>query len=238
MNEPHYDTYTVLITGASRGLGAALAHSMAARGWDLVLTARGAEDLEEVAASIRTRYGVRVDALPGDVADPDHRAALASVLEGRHLHALVNNASDLGPSPMPALIGFPEDALARLFAVNVLAPLALVTALDDVLVHHAHVVNVSSDAAAHAYAGWGGYGASKAALDHATRVLAIERPGWRVHAFDPGEMDTRMHADAFPGAPTDGLADPAERAPALVSLVVGYAPSGRYVHDDATLGGV
>ncbi len=238
MNEPHYDTYTALITGASRGLGAALAHAMAGRGWDLVLTARGAEALDETAASIRRIHGVRVDALAGDVVDASHRAALAEAIGARPLHALVNNASDLGPSPMPALIDFPEDALERVFRVNVLAPIALVSALRDALVYHAHVVNVSSDAGAHAYAGWGGYGSSKAALDHATRVLALEHPGWRVHAFDPGEMDTVMHADAFPGASTKGLADPAERAPALVSLVVGHAPSDRYVHDDPSLGGV
>ena len=140
-----------------------------------------------------------VTAVAGDVADPRHRAALAEAV-GPRLDLLVNNASDLGPSPLPPLADLPPDELLRVLAVNTVAPLALVQAVLPALRGAGgRVVNISSDAAVEAYEGWGGYGASKAALDQLTAVLAVEHPELRVYAVDPGDMATDMHQAAFPG---------------------------------------
>lgn len=191
-----------LITGASRGLGATLAGFLAAQGYDLILTARGAADLADTAGSLAV-HGVRILAPAGDVADAGHRRVLADAARslGR-LDLLVNNASGLGPTPLPPLARYPLGELASLFEVNVLAPLGLVQATLPLLESsRALVVNVSSDAALGGYPGWGGYGSTKAALDLATRTLAAELSPRGVSAVsvDPGDMRTRMQQDAFPG---------------------------------------
>jgi NAD(P)-dependent dehydrogenase (short-subunit alcohol dehydrogenase family) len=198
---------TALVTGASRGLGLAFARALAREDWSLVLTAR--HDLPELPGAV---------AVPGDVSDPDHRRRLAEL---GPVDLLVNNASALGPSPMPPLRDFPVEDLRRVYEVNVFAPLALVQLLDP-----QHVINVSSDAGAEAYEGWGGYGSSKAALDHLTAILALEQPHRTVQAFDPGDMRTQMHQDAFPGEDISDRPLPEAVVPAMLRLL--DLPSGRY----------
>lgn len=215
---------TALITGASRGLGLATARVLARRGWSLVLDARGGQELVSATADL----GAVV--LSGDVSDPDHRAALVTAvaqLEG--LDLLLNNASLLGPSPQPALRDYPLDVLRRVYEVDVIAPLALVQALLPELRRRSGVVvNVSSDAAAEAYEGWGGYGSAKAALDHLSAVLAVEEPDLRVHAFDPGDMRTQLHQQAFPGEDISDRPEPETVVPALLRLLDHRLPSGRH----------
>ena len=215
---------TAIITGASRGLGLALAHALADRGWRLVVDARDGAALEAAAAQLRHR--TEVVALPGDVTDAWHRHAL--VEEAGRIDLLVNNASDLGPSPLPALTAYPLEELERVLRTNAIAPLALVQLAALRLVEGARIVNVSSDAAVEAYEGWGGYGASKAALEQLTAVLAAERPDLRVYAVDPGDMRTRMHQDAFPGEDISDRPPPEASVPGLLALVEGDLPSGRY----------
>lgn len=193
---------TALITGASRGLGRTLAGFLAAQGYELVITARGENDLAAAARELR-RDGARVTALAGDVTDPAHRRALVDATRdlGR-LDVLVNNASTLGATPLPPLADYPLDELDAAFRVNVAAPLALVReALPLLAASGGLVVNVSSDAARGGYPGWGGYGLTKAALDLASLTLAheLEERGIGVVAVDPGDLRTRMHQDAFPG---------------------------------------
>jgi NAD(P)-dependent dehydrogenase (short-subunit alcohol dehydrogenase family) len=215
-----------IITGASRGLGLALTRTLAARGWTVVVDARGAEALE---AATRDLPGVV--AVAGDITDPHHRAALVAAA-GDGIDLLVNNASALGPSPQPALADYPLDALRRVLDVNLLAPLALLQEALPRLREHAVVVDVSSDAAVEAYPGWGGYGASKAALDHLTAVLAVEHPGLRMYAVDPGDMRTQLHQEAFPGEDISDRPPPEDSVPGLLELVDGALPSGRYrVHE-------
>src|SRR5436309_8053764 len=187
-----------LITGASRGLGRALARGLADRRWRLVLDARGAQDLASVETELRDRTDVV--AIAGDVADEAHRQALLDAVTGGRLDLLVNNASLLGPSPQPNLANYDLDRLVGVYAVNVFAPVRLIQlALPLLRASAGHVINVTSDAAVEAYAGWGGYGSSKAALEQASRVLAAEEPAVRVWWFDPGDMNTQMHQEAFPG---------------------------------------
>ncbi len=215
---------TALVTGASRGLGAALAEALSRRGWRLVVDGRDPDRLAATVAAL-PRPDL-VTAVPGDVADPAHRAALAAAV-GDRLDLLVNNASELGPTPLPRLADLPPAALERVLAVNTVAPLALVQAVLPALERAGGVVlDVSSDAAVEAYEGWGGYGASKAALDRLTAVLAVENPALRVYAVDPGDMATDMHHAADPDA--TGLPEPAAVVPALLRLVDGDRPSGRY----------
>lgn len=215
---------TALITGASRGLGAALAAELAHRGWRLVLDGRDPTRL--AAAVARLPDQAAVTAIPGDVADPGHRAALAAAA-GDRLDLLVNNASELGPTPLPRLSALPAAAFERLLAVNAVAPLALVQAVLPALERAGGaLVDVSSDAAVEAYPGWGGYGASKAALDQLTAVLAVEHPALRVYALDPGDMATDMHRAADPDA--TGLPAPETVVPALLRLADGDLRSGRY----------
>ena len=189
-----------LITGASRGLGATLAEFLARQGYALVTTARGREPLERAAQAIEG-HGGEVVAIAGDVTDDEHRrrlVAAAASLGG--LDLLVNNASTLGAAPLPGLADYPLDDLEQVFAVNVLAPLALTQlALPLLTAHRGLIVNLSSDAAVVGYPGWGGYGASKAALDLITLTLADELRGVGVVAVDPGDMRTEMHQLAFPG---------------------------------------
>src|SRR3954464_15646385 len=215
-------TRTALITGASRGLGRALATALSDRGWRLVVDGRDAARLHASASS------ELVTAVPGDVTDPVHLAALAEAV-GPRLDLLVNNASELGPSPLPALADLRPDDLLRILSVNVAAPLALVQALLPALrAAGGTVVDISSDAAVEAYAGWGGYGASKAALDQLTAVLAVENPELRVYAVDPGDMATDMHQAAFPGEDISDRPAPETVVPSLLALLDGRSPSGRY----------
>ena len=217
-----------LITGASAGLGRELARALADRGWSLVVDARTPGPLRETAAELGRNAWV--EALAGDVADPAHRAELAAAVESLgDLDLLVNNASELGPSPLPPLATYPVDALTRVLDVDVVAPVALTQLLLPALTRAGGtVLNVSSDAAVEAYPGWGGYGAAKAALDHATAVLAAEHPDLRVYAVDPGDMRTDMHQRAFPGEDISDRPLPAEAVPALLRLVDERPPSGRY----------
>ncbi|HKG90514.1 MAG TPA: SDR family oxidoreductase [Gemmatimonadaceae bacterium] len=219
---------TALITGASRGLGLALARGLARRGWNLILTARDPARLR--AARDELAAVTHVAAVAGDVTDAAHRQALAVLARGHAgLDALVNNAGDLGPSPLPPLLDYPLDALADVYRANVLAPLGVLQAVRAELKPGARVVNITSDAAVTAYPGWGGYGSSKAALEQLSAVLAAERPELRVYWADPGDMRTDMHQAAFPGEDIGDRPLPEARVPGLVALLEGDLPSGRYV---------
>jgi NAD(P)-dependent dehydrogenase (short-subunit alcohol dehydrogenase family) len=214
-----------VITGASRGLGLALARELASRGWSLVIDARGADALE--AARRELEDLTQVVAVPGDVGDEQHRRQLIAAAGGR-IDLLVNNASVLGPSPQPELAEYPLDVLEHVYRVNVVAPLALVQLALPALPPGARIVNVTSDAAVEAYEGWGGYGSSKAALEQLTNVLAAEHPELRIYAVDPGDMNTQLHQEAEPGEDLSGLPAPEESVPGLLVLVEGELPSGRY----------
>ncbi len=219
---------TALITGASRGLGLALARALAARGWRLIIDARGAEALEAERGELARH--TQVTAIAGDVTDPGHRAELAAaVAKAGGLDALVNNAGVLGPSPQPALLEYPMEVLEGVYRANAIAPLALLQAVQHLLKPGARVINVTSDAAVEAYEGWGGYGSSKAALEQISAVLAAENPGLRVYRVDPGDMRTQMHQDAFPGEDISDRPLPEESVPGLLELLEGDLPSGRYV---------
>jgi NAD(P)-dependent dehydrogenase (short-subunit alcohol dehydrogenase family) len=216
---------TALITGASRGLGLALARSLAQRGWRLVIDARGADDLQRAATELDRLTDVR--AIAGDVADAWHREALIDAA-GDRIDLLVNNASILGPSPQPSLADYPLDLLTRVYAVNVVAPVALIQLALGLMPEGATVINVTSDAAVEPYAGWGGYGSSKAALEQLTAILGAERPALRVYAVDPGDMRTRMHQEAFPGEDISDRPPPEASVPGLLGLIDDPPPSGRY----------
>ena len=223
-------TPVALVTGASRGLGLALARAVAERGWRLVIDARTASELAAAAEELRSRTHTVVRAIPGDVADAAHRRALVDAAGdlGR-LDLLVNNASTLGPSPQPALALYPLAVLEQVYRVNVVAPLALVQlALPLLRDSRGQVVNITSDASVEAFEGWGGYGSAKAALDHLTAVLATEEPDLRVYAVDPGDMNTQMHQDAFPGEDISDRPPPEASVPGLLELLDGERPSGRY----------
>jgi NAD(P)-dependent dehydrogenase (short-subunit alcohol dehydrogenase family) len=219
-----------IVTGASRGLGRAVAQALADRGYGLVIDARDPVALEEARQELEAR-GARVVALPGSVTDAAQRRALVSAawdLGG--LDLLVNNAGILGPSPQPALADYPLDALAEVYLVNVLAPLGLIQEALPLLAARPRgaIVNVTSDAAIEAYEGWGGYGSAKAALEQLTAILAAERPDVRVLTIDPGDMRTRMHQEAFPGEDISDRPPPEDSVPGLLALVDGEEPSGRY----------
>jgi len=214
-----------IVTGASRGLGLALVRELAARGWRLVIDARGADVLEAARAELAERTSVT--ALAGDVTDPDHRAALVAAA-GERIDLLVNNASRLGPSPQPPLHAYPLDELEAVYATNLHAPLALTQLALPHMDEGATIINVTSDAAVEAYEGWGGYGSSKAALEQLTRILAVEHPQLRVHGVDPGDMRTQMHQDAFPDEDISDRPPPEDSVPALIALIEGDRPSGRY----------
>ena len=218
---------TALITGASRGLGLALARSLANEEWALIIDARGAEDLEAVRAELADLTSVV--AIPGDVRNEEHRRALAGAArDAGGLDALINNASILGPSPQPALLDYPLDVLEEVYRANTLAPLALIQAVRSELKPGARIINVTSDAAVEPYEGWGGYGSSKAALEQLSHILAAENPDLRVYRVDPGDMRTRMHQEAFPGEDISDRPLPEESVPGLLELLTGDLPSGRY----------
>jgi NAD(P)-dependent dehydrogenase (short-subunit alcohol dehydrogenase family) len=214
-----------VITGASRGLGLALARELARSGWRLVVDARGAGELELAARELGALG--EVVAIAGDVADPGHREALVEAA-GDRIDLLVNNASLLGPSPQPRLGAYPLRELERVYRVNVVAPLGLVQLVLARLPEGGRIVNITSDAAAEAYEGWGGYGSSKAALEQLTAILAAEHPELRIYAVDPGDMRTRMHQEAFPGEDISDRPPPEASVPGMLALIDGSLESGRY----------
>ena len=219
---------TALITGASRGLGLALARQLAIDGWALILDARSAEDVEAVGNELSAHS--RVIALAGDVTEAEHRRELAYAARALGgLDAVVNNAGMLGPSPQPELLDYPLDTLEQVYRANVVAPLGVLQAVRDLLKPGARIINVTSDAAIEAYEGWGGYGSSKAALEQLSAVLAAERPDLRVFWVDPGDMRTRMQQDAFPGEDISDRPLPEVSVPGLVALLNGDYGSGRYL---------
>jgi NAD(P)-dependent dehydrogenase (short-subunit alcohol dehydrogenase family) len=219
-----------IVTGASRGLGLALTRALVDRSWRVVADARGRSELERVWTSTW-------DVVPvtGDIADAKHRLALVETA-GNEIDLVVNNASTLGPSPLPPLAEYPLDELRRVYDVNVTGPLALVQLALPRLRANGRIVNVTSDAAVEAYEGWGGYGSSKAALEHLTAVLAAEHPELRIYAVDPGDMRTQMQQDAFAGEDISDRPPPEDSLPGLLELIEGSLPSGRYrAHDVATV---
>ena len=218
-----------IVTGASRGFGRALARSFALDGWNLVLDARRPLELETTRAELAA-HGAEVIAIAGTVNSADHRAAL--IESARHLGSLdllVNNASTLGPSPLPSLETYGLQELRDVFEVNTLAPLALIQlALPLLERSRGKVVSLTSDASVEAYEGWGGYGSSKAALDHLHRVLAQEVGEVHFYAFDPGDMRTEMHQAAFPGEDISDRPEPETVVPAFRRLLDSDLPGGRY----------
>ena len=222
-----------LVTGGSRGLGKAITRSLLARGWSVVTDARGSSKLGAAAAELRAGLppGVELIALVGDVTDAGHRDTLmqsAAQLGG--LDLVVNNAGILGPSPQPPLAEYPVERMSEVYAANTLAPLAVIQVALRLL-HGSvdpRVLNITSDAAIEAYAGWGGYGSSKAALEQLSRVLAMEEPWLRVWSVDPGDMATQMHQEAFPGEDISDRPTPEGVVGTLVCLVESNRPSGRY----------
>ncbi|MFY9578094.1 MAG: SDR family oxidoreductase [Gaiellaceae bacterium] len=213
---------TGILTGASRGLGLELARALVERGWRVVVDARGAVDLERAWSGVDG-----VLAIAGDIAEPRHRLALLDAA-GAEIDLIVNNASVLGPSPLPPLAEYPLDELRQVYEINVTGALALVQLALPRLTAGARILNVTSDAAVEPYEGWGGYGSSKAALEQLTSILAAEHPGLRVYAVDPGDMRTRMHQDAFPGEDISDRPLPEESVPGFLELIEGDLASGRY----------
>jgi NAD(P)-dependent dehydrogenase (short-subunit alcohol dehydrogenase family) len=218
---------TALITGASRGLGLALARQLAQQHWNLIIDGRGAEALEAVRAELA--LWTSVTAIAGDVGDEVHRQALAaSVQPYGQLDALINNASFLGPSPQPFLHEYPLTVLEQVYRINVIAPLGLIQAVRQYLPAGACIMNITSDAGIEGYQGWGGYGSSKAALEQLSHILSTENEALRIYWVDPGDMRTQMHQEAFPGENIDDRPLPEESVPGLLALLNGKYLSGRY----------
>jgi NAD(P)-dependent dehydrogenase (short-subunit alcohol dehydrogenase family) len=213
---------TAIITGASRGLGLELTKALSADGWRVVVDAR-----HEGRLFLATQGLPNVIPVPGDVSDDWHRHGLVEAA-GDTVDLLINNASVLGPSPQPALAHYPPAELERVLRVNVVAPLALAQLAIPRMPDGAAIVNITSDAAVEPYAGWGGYGTAKAALDQLTAILAVEHPDLRIYAADPGDMNTQLHQEAFPGEDISDRPPPSDSVPGILNLVRGGHPSGRY----------
>lgn len=223
----HFDK-TALITGASRGLGLALARALAEDGWRLIIDARFTEVLEFVEDEIVEL--TEVIAIPGSIADGAHRRELAEAAKNLGgLDAVVNNAGILGPSPQPDLLDYPLEALEEVYRVNVIAQLGVLQAVQRHLKPGARILNITSDAGVNAYSGWGGYGSSKAALEHLSAILAAENPDLKVYWVDPGDMRTQMHQEAFPGEDISDRPMAVDSVPGLLALLEGNYPSGRYI---------
>jgi NAD(P)-dependent dehydrogenase (short-subunit alcohol dehydrogenase family) len=229
-----------IVTGASKGLGRALAEALAEEGWSLVIDARGVADLESAAGEIRARSrpGDSVVAIGGDVASASHRSELVAAARNLGgLDLLVNNASTLGVSPLRDLARYPLDALREVLEVDLVSPVALFQECGPLLLRSAdpRVLNITSDASVEHYERWGGYGLAKAALDHATGTIASENPSIRSWVVDPGDLRTEMHQLAFPGEDISDRPLPVSVVPAIVSLIDGDLPSGRYKASDLRL---
>ena len=216
-----------IVTGGSRGFGRAIVAALLDRGWTVVADARRADDLEATAAELASP---RLITIAGDVTEPAHRAALAvAAMDAGPLRLLVNNASRLGPSPQPRLADYLAADLRAVYTTNVFAPVALIQAsLPALTANGGVIVNITSDAAVEPYEGWGGYGSSKAALDHLSAVMAAENPDIGVYAFDPGDMRTEMHQAAFPGEDISDRTEPESVVPALLRLLDSRPAPGRY----------
>jgi NAD(P)-dependent dehydrogenase (short-subunit alcohol dehydrogenase family) len=238
------DTMSVaIVTGASRGLGQALAEGLAAEGWSLVIDGRHPAALEEAAAQLAPLLapGSTVRALAGDITDPVHRRALiAAASELGGLDLLVNNAGTLGTSPLPPLGTYPLDDLRVAFEVNVVSPLGVTQAALPLLAvsPQPRLLNITSDAAVEAYEGWGGYGAGKAALEHLGAVFAVEYPSVAVWSVDPGDLRTAMHQEAYPGEDISDRPEPSTVVPAFLELINSHRPSGRYRASELVTAGV
>jgi len=222
---------TALITGASRGLGLALARALAEDGWQLIVDARYADVLDFVQDELRQL--TEVVAISGSVADRKHLQALAGAAEDAGgLDAVVNNAGILGPSPQPDLLDYSLQALEEVYRINTIAPLGVLQAVRDYLKSGVRILNITSDAGVNAYPGWGGYSSSKAALEQLSAILAAENPDWKIYWVDPGDMRTQMHQEAYPGEDISERPLPVESVPGLLTLLEGVYPSGRYIAND------
>lgn len=220
---------TALITGASKGLGYALAENLARKGWNLLIDARHAKQLFSIKRNLA--QFTNVISISGDVRDEIHLLQLEEALKTNQwkLDLVVNNASALGISPMPALLDHPIDDLHVIFHTNMIAPVSILQKVKSYLKPNAIIINISSDAGVEAYENWGAYGGSKAGLDHITTILAKENPAWHFYAFDPGDMRTEMHQSAFPGDDISDRPLPSEHAvPAIIRLIENKFPNGRY----------
>jgi NAD(P)-dependent dehydrogenase (short-subunit alcohol dehydrogenase family) len=220
---------TAVITGASRGLGLALARELAGRGWRLIINARSTQALEAVQRELSGMPESEVAALAGSITDPIHRAALADAARRfGGVDVVVNNAGMLGPSPQPSLLDYPLDVLEEVYRTNVIAQLGVLQALRPHLRSDARIINVTSDAGVEAYEGWGGYGSSKAALEHLSAILAAENREWRIYRVDPGDMRTDMQQQAFPDDDISDRPLPEDSVPGFIALLEGNLPGGRY----------
>jgi len=216
-----------IVTGASRGLGLELARALAKRDWALVIDARGATPLDE--ARVELAANTEVHAVAGDVRDASHLQRLIDgARELGEVALIVNNASLLGPSPQPALADYPLHIMREVYDANLFAPLRLMQLALPHLAPNARIINVTSDAGVEAYEGWGGYGSSKAALEHLSAILAAEHPDVGVYWVDPGDMRTKMQQDAFPDEDISDRPPPSDSVPGFLSLIEGDHPSGRY----------
>jgi NAD(P)-dependent dehydrogenase (short-subunit alcohol dehydrogenase family) len=236
MNRSQNTRPVAIVTGASRGFGRAVTAALLGRGWTVVGDARRSAELESTAQELDSAQLIVV---PGDVTDASHRTALVvAATEAGSLRLLVNNASQLGPSPQPTLADYPATDLQAVYDTNVFAPVALIqAALPALSDHTGMIVNLTSDAAVERYPGWGGYGSSKAALDQLSAILAAEVPNVPVYAFDPGDMRTEMHQAAFPGEDIADRAEPEAKVPALLRLLDTRPAAGRYRAADLTVAG-
>ncbi len=220
---------SALVTGASKGLGYAIAEILAREGWNILINARNTKEL--LAAKALLKEFTEVIAVAGDVRDEIHLLELSDILKKKnwHLDLVVNNASSLGVSPLLPLLEHPVENLHTVFHTNMIAPISLLQKIRPYLNQHAQIINISSDAGKEVYEKWGAYGGSKAGLEHMTAILAKENPELYFYAFDPGDMRTDMHQEAFPGEDISDRPYPSEYAvPALLQLIEGDLCSGSY----------
>jgi NAD(P)-dependent dehydrogenase (short-subunit alcohol dehydrogenase family) len=229
-----------IVTGASRGLGEAVASGLAAQGWSLVIDGRDGDTLRAAAARMPVAEGATIRAVPGDITLVAHRHELVSAAASLGgLDLVVNNAGTLGASPLPTVGDYPLDELRVALEVNVVAPLGLIQLALPLLLTslRPRLINITSDAAVEPYEGWSGYGAGKAALEHIGATLAAELPALTVWAVDPGDLRTAMHQAAFPGEDISDRPEPSSVVPAFLDLVGSDRPSGRYRASELVLSG-